>query len=138
MPSRAHDWLRQAVSDLKHAEHALDDRDYDWSCFAAQQSAEKALKAVYQHLHSVVWGHSVLALLEGLEQHKTVDPSLKDAARRLDKYYVPTRYPNGFAQGAPVDYFTHEESAQAISDARLLIDVATVWIRGSDDGNTDA
>ena len=133
MASRAQDWLKQARSDFLHAQHALEDKDFDWACFACQQSAEKAAKAVYQHLHSIVWGHSVLALLEGLEQHRVIDASFKDVARRLDKFYIPARYPNGFQEGAPVDYYTQAEAEQAISDARLIVEFSANWIEQSDD-----
>jgi HEPN domain-containing protein len=47
MSGRARDWLRQAEADLRHARHALDDGDHEWSCFAAQQAAEKAAKAAH-------------------------------------------------------------------------------------------
>lgn len=50
MPRRHRDWLRQAKRDLEHARHALQDKEYEWSCFASQQSAEKAVKAVYQKI----------------------------------------------------------------------------------------
>ena len=48
MGERSHDWLRQAEKDLAHARLSLDNGDYEWSCFAAQQAAEKGLKAVYE------------------------------------------------------------------------------------------
>jgi HEPN domain-containing protein len=38
MTNRAPDWLAQAGHDLEHARHALDDGDFDWSCFAAHQA----------------------------------------------------------------------------------------------------
>lgn len=50
MATRVEDWLRQADKDLKHARNSVADGDYEWACFAAQQSAEKALKALYQKL----------------------------------------------------------------------------------------
>ncbi len=46
MASRAADWLRQAQRDLPHAEHAFEDADHEWACFAAQQIGEKALKTL--------------------------------------------------------------------------------------------
>jgi CubicO group peptidase (beta-lactamase class C family) len=38
-------WV-QSSRDLSHARHALDDDDHEWAAFAAQQAAEKALKAL--------------------------------------------------------------------------------------------
>jgi HEPN domain-containing protein len=66
VPPRYADWLRQAQPDLAHAQRAAEDEDYEWSYFAAQQGAEKALKAVYQRLGAVAWGHSVTNLLTNL------------------------------------------------------------------------
>ena len=38
-----------------------------------------------------------------------------DSARALDKHYIPTRYPNGFAQGgAPTDYYTKRDAEDSI------------------------
>jgi len=34
-----------------------------------------------------------------------VPSDVLDAARVLDRHYIPTRYPNGFAAGAPMDYY---------------------------------
>lgn len=58
------DWLRQAKRDLDHARRSLAGGDYEWACFAAQQSAEKAVKAVFLKLNRTAWGHSVSALLQ--------------------------------------------------------------------------
>ena len=60
MPGRADDWLRQAQRDLKHSPNALKDCDFEWSCFAAQQTAEKGRKAVYQAINMDAKGHSIL------------------------------------------------------------------------------
>ena len=50
--SRHFDWLRQADADLRLARHARDGAAHDWACFAAQQAAEKALKAVLTRMVS--------------------------------------------------------------------------------------
>lgn len=38
-------WMVQAEADLCAAKDSCDSKHYNWSCFQAQQSAEKALKA---------------------------------------------------------------------------------------------
>jgi HEPN domain-containing protein len=63
MAKRTYDWLKQAERDLKHARNSLKLKDYEWACFAAQQSAEKGLKALYEFLGGEGWGHSVTKLL---------------------------------------------------------------------------
>lgn len=124
MAGRATDWLRQAESDLAHARHSLDDGDYDWACFAAQQSAEKATKAAYAGLGQEAWGHVVTELLQGLRAHEPgVDDALLDRARSLDKHYIPTRYPNGLPAGAPADFYTRAEAERAIADAEVILAV---------------
>ena len=40
--NRWKDWWDQGERDVRHARHAVDDADYEWSVFAAQQAAEKA------------------------------------------------------------------------------------------------
>lgn len=122
MPSRHADWFRQGEADLRHARNALKTGDFEWACFAAQQAAEKALKAVVQAEGGEAWGHSVTVLLGGLDERIDVPDALRDAVRRLDKHYIPTRYPNGFDQGAPTDYYTASESEAAIADASDVLE----------------
>jgi HEPN domain-containing protein len=121
MSNRGKDWLRQALKDLKHAKNAKGDADYEWSCFASQQSAEKALKAVYYHLNQEAWGHSIKGLLENLPEEIQKTKDLISHAKVLDKYYIPTRYPNGFDEGIPGDYFTEEEAVKGIEYAENII-----------------
>ena len=45
-------------------------------------------------------------------------------AKSLDKHYIPTRYPNGFDTGAPVDFYTKKDSDDAILCADRLISFA--------------
>jgi HEPN domain-containing protein len=121
MTNRAADWLRQAEADLKHARTSLEHDEFEWSCFASQQAAEKAVKAVYFHLRGDPWGHSLLSLLGGLRESAEVTPALLDAARSLDKQYIPTRYPNGFAEGAPTDYYTRRDAEESIRHAESVL-----------------
>ena len=120
--NRWRDWWLQAERDLAHARHALDDGDYEWSAFAAQQGAEKALKAIIMASGGEVWGHLTTRLAESVPVDEGVPPALLDAARRLDKHYIPSRYPNGFAEGFPGQLYTRGEAEQAIADATSLFD----------------
>ncbi len=122
---RSRDWLRQADADLRHARNARDAGDYDWSAFAAQQAAEKAIKAVFQRLHLDAWGHVLSVLLANLPGDTQASVALIDAAKELDKHYIPTRYPNGFERGAPTDFYTRREAEQAIGNAEAILE----WCR---------
>ena len=110
MGNRYADWFRQAQADLRHARNALQSEDYEWSCFAAQQAAEKALKALFQRVGMDAWGHTLTALIGNLPSGAAPPEILIDYARMLDKHYIPTRYPNGFASGAPTDFYTAQEA----------------------------
>jgi HEPN domain-containing protein len=129
MAERSRDWLRQAHADLRHARNARDDEDYSWSAFAAQQAADKAIKAVFQRRHLDAWGHVLSILLESLPADARPTGDLIDAAKELDKHYIPTRYPNGFERGAPVDFYTRREAEQAIGNAEAIVE----WCRGQVD-----
>lgn len=47
MPARYQDWMRQAQRDLNHAKRSLESGNYEWTCFSAQQRAEKAVRALF-------------------------------------------------------------------------------------------
>ena len=130
MPNRSQDWLAQAQRDLNHAIHACDDEDFEWSCFSAQQASEKAIKAVFLSQHGEGWGHSVYALLRGLNKTVDIPESVFEAAKSLDKHYITTRYPNGFDQGIPGDYYTKKEAQEAIVNAREVIQFGEDLLRG--------
>jgi HEPN domain-containing protein len=121
MPERSADWLKQAKRDYEVAEAMMRDGFYEWACFAAQQSAEKALKAVFQKMHALTLGHSLGEFLKILGQKVTVDEEMKDCARALDRYYIPSRYPNGFSEGSPMEYFTEKEAHHALFCARRIL-----------------
>ena len=127
MPNRYADWLRQAEADLKHAQNATTAGDFDWACFAAQQAAEKALKAVILRLGGEPWAHSVTVLSGNVAERVTLPLGLLEAAKRLDKHYIPARYPNGFDSGAPTDFYTPDEARNAVADAQTFLD----FVRGS-------
>jgi HEPN domain-containing protein len=121
MGNRYADWFRQAEADLRHARDALQSGSYEWSCFAAQQAAEKALKALFQKLGMEAWGHTLTVLIGNLPPSVQPSEELVDYARALDKHYIPTRYPNGFASGAPTDFYTVGEARTAIQYAEAIL-----------------
>ncbi len=122
MGNRYADWLRQAEADLRHARHALEDGDYEWSCFASQQAAEKAIKALFQKLGMEAWGHTLTVLIGNLPPQIQVPSELVDCTRVLDKHYIPTRYPNSFDSGAPTDFYTRMEAQHAIQCAEAILE----------------
>lgn len=120
-------WISMARKTLESARGDLRRGDYNWACFKAQQSAEFAIKAILRGLGLESYGHSVSALL--LKLPKDLDASsIMQEAKTLDKYYVPTRYPNAWSEGLPTDYYTEQDSLQAISYAEKIIEwVINIW-----------
>ena len=114
--------MRQAEADLRHARNARKAGDYDWAAFACHQSAEKAIKALFQKLHLDAWGHTLSLLLTALPAERQPDAAILERAKELDKHYIPTRYPNGFERGAPVDFYTDGEAESAITAAEAIHD----------------
>ena len=121
MPNRAADWLRQAERDLEVAHTTSAAGQYDWSCFAAQQAAEKALKGLYQVHHSEGWGYVLADLIRTIADQEPGIAAFLDAGKILDKYCIVTRYPNGLAKGASADAYTKTEAEQAIRYAENIV-----------------
>ena len=93
----------------------------EWACFLSQQAAEKAIKAVYQKIGGEAWGHSIKELLKGIEEKIDIPQDLIEKAKYLDRFYIPTRYPNGWPSGIPADYITKEETVNAISYSEKIV-----------------
>lgn len=116
---RPGDWLRQAELDLSAATDAERSGHYEWASFLAQQSSEKAVKAVHESMGTEAWGHSVVALLAGLAE---VPEAVTEAAKGLDKHYIPAGYPSSHPQGAPGDLYTRRDAEQALGDALIVLE----------------
>ncbi len=115
-------WLTQASIDLEDAEYLAKGKRHSLACFAAQQAGEKAVKAfLYSMGAEAVFGHSVADLCQRAER---LDPrfaaSALDAAF-LDRFYVPTRYPNGLPGGIPGRAFRAKDSRESIQAARRVL-----------------
>jgi HEPN domain-containing protein len=117
---RARDWFAQAEKDLAHAQVARDSGSHEWACFASQQAAEKAVKALHLSVGQEAWGHVIARLLAEL-------PASLDAAdliergRVLDNFYVATRYANGHPEGAPFEHYGPLQSEQAMTYAGEIL-----------------
>lgn len=117
---RSRDWLRQAERDLAQASASREQQRHEWACFAAQQGAEKAVKALHLHLGQEAWGHVVARLL--IELPVEVDQALVEKAKVLDNFYVGTRYPDGHPEGPPFEHYGEIQSGDAIRYASEILD----------------
>jgi HEPN domain-containing protein len=118
-------WLALARSELAFAQVGLREGFYAQACFHCQQSAEMALKALhYLGGARFVPGHSLVELLAPLVQTHAELATFREAAARLDQFYIPTRYPNGLPGGVPADVFSREQAAEAVTQAARFVDRA--------------
>jgi HEPN domain-containing protein len=123
--AEAERWLRQAENDLAFGRLALKERFFAQACFVAQQTGEKALKAIaYAQGERVVIGHSLVELATRLQERVTALRALREDAGVLDQYYVPTRYPNGLAGGVPFEAFGETQAAGALAAAERFVAAA--------------
>lgn len=120
MPSRANDWFNQAKRDLEQAGDSQKSERHEWACFAAQQAAEKAVKALHLYLGQEAWGHVVARLLDELPID--VPAELIEKAKVLDNFYIPARYPNGHPAGAPFEHYGSLQSGEALAYASAIIE----------------
>jgi HEPN domain-containing protein len=121
MVERSRDWMDQAEGDLEHAKSDLKLGFYDWACFSSQQSAEKAVKAVFQKLGAEAWGNSVYDLLLELKSRMDVSDELLECSLELDKAYIPTRYPNAHPTSSPRRRYTRKEAERLIEYAEKIL-----------------
>ncbi|OGQ11608.1 MAG: hypothetical protein A2026_11410 [Deltaproteobacteria bacterium RBG_19FT_COMBO_46_12] len=119
-------WLTQAKDEFQDADDLRKRNRFYLALFHFQQAAEKALKAyLYLKVKSieVFYTHSINDLLE---MTMDIDPDFKEVAqaKKLDKYYIPTRYPNGLPGGVPSRYFDDpKEAEEAMELAKRMIEL---------------
>lgn len=112
-------WLLQALRDLKAAGDSAKAENYEWASFQAQQSAEKAVKALLHGLGIGAWGHSLVELLGLLKDQGAEEVMVY--ARELDRHYIPSRYPNSYESGYPAMYYDKETAERAINHCEAII-----------------
>ncbi len=123
MVSRYGDWLRQAERNYASAIAVYREGIYEEACFESHQAAEKAVKALLNYLHKERRSHSILFLAS--EASIDVPNDVKRCILDLDKHYIPSRYPDVFDEGAPLDYYSREDAEACLSCAKKIID----WVK---------
>lgn len=119
MRPEASNWLDFAREDFQMAALAKDNQLFNQVCFHAQQAVEKMLKALIAEQGA-----------QPPRTHKTADllplvsiidlSGQKTALIRLDRFYIPTRYPDALP-GLLADGMPNEQDAnEAIRTAEYL------------------
>jgi HEPN domain-containing protein len=126
-------WLTQAKDEFEDAEELRKRKRFYLALFHFQQATEKAFKAyLYLKVKSaeVFHTHSVNELAKMAVE---IDPDFKEvaSAKKLDRYYIPTRYPNGLPGGIPSRYFDDpKEAEEAMQLAKNAIDLVEKKLEG--------
>ena len=118
-------WFRTAQDDLDTAVILKDKGKFAHSCFHAQQAGEKAVKAVWYFADADPWGHSVKKLIDDLEQvNLNLFKNLEKLTRfgmLLDRFYIPTRYPNGLPDITPDQAYNQKDAVDAVKYAKKIL-----------------
>jgi HEPN domain-containing protein len=114
-------WLRTGEDDLEAATVLKKNGKFPHACFHAQQAGEKALKAIWNYADADPWGHSIRKLIEDLEnvdvnRYEQLKGLLR-AATILDRFYIPTRYPNGLPELTSGEAYLEEDAELCIQQA---------------------
>lgn len=126
MSNRASDWFSQAQRDIEQAEDSRKNGRHEWACFASQQAAEKAVKALHLQIGQEAWGHVVARLLSELPGKMNVPKELVEKGHVLDNFYIPARYPNSHPEGAPYEHYGPLQSEEAIKYAREIVEFVRI------------
>ncbi len=119
MPSN---WLAFAEDDLRAAHACLRDGVSNQACFHAQQVVEKALKAVIAEKGDIPpKTHGLRDLLTICLRHSADFAVFKEECSLLNRFYLPTRYPDAIlgslAKGLP----SREDADEAIQMAEKML-----------------
>ena len=115
-------WLEQSQADLVAARWNEQGEFHSVACFWSQQTAERALKAfLYFNGSRRVVGHSVLELAKEFARRDKDFKPLIDEIAPLDRYYIPTRYPNGLPGGIPAQAYSADDARNALQLAEKAV-----------------
>ena len=121
-------WFQTAEDDLDSAMVLKENSKHAHACFHAQQAGEKALKSLWYLADADPWGHSIKKLIDDLEfVDLRLHGEMKSLVREgmvLDRFYIPTRYPNGLPDITPDVAFSEVDAAECIERAEKILEVA--------------
>lgn len=133
MNADAERWLHFAREDLEIAELAMSASIYNQVCFHAQQCAEKAIKGLLILQGTVPpRTHQLSDLLELLDTDPFGRPHLE--IQFLDRFYIPTRYPDALPDLVAEGLSNEEDAAEALAVARHVLEtvVALAGLKGDE------
>jgi HEPN domain-containing protein len=129
-------WFRNAQNDLAMGQTMLNADFYSGACFHSHQACEKALKTLaFLRGDREVRGHSLTGFVTGLK--RTYPGLLKFEAvlKKIDPYYVTTRYPDVLEEGEiPSEKYKRPDAEEALDAASKLVEFADMALRKERNG----
>ncbi|MFQ5442532.1 MAG: HEPN domain-containing protein [Thermodesulfobacteriota bacterium] len=117
-------WLRQAQYDLKVSEWNEEGGFHAPSCFWAQQSAAKALRAfLFLNKEDAVVTRSVADLLDRAITYEEEFKRFVGSSTSLDLYYKSSRFPDALPGGIPAEVISGKDSRDAVRQATDILAV---------------
>ena len=124
-------WILQSEDDLKFVEWVLKESVFfDKGCFVSQQAGEKALKScLYASGERRVIGHSLFEMVVDLIKKDRIFQEIRNETKRLDRFYITTRYPNGLPGGSPFQIYTKQDLESACDDLRKIFEISKSFLK---------
>ena len=130
MNELAERWLSFAEEDLQVAQLSLNEEIYNQACFHAQQCVEKLLKALIADVDEVPpKTHKLTDLLEIIPEN--VLPEYRKDMRHLDRFYIPTRYPDALPGSLPEGLPNKDDAEAAVETAIQLVSTVKNILKSS-------
>ena len=119
MKDDAKNWLAFACEDIKMAELALKEKIYNQVCFHSEQCVEKIIKSIILNKGKIYpKSHKLADLLAFLG--KSILDDLKNDIISLDRFYIPTRYPDALPGILPKGMPTKNDAKESFKTANLV------------------
>lgn len=129
MNAQAETWLSFAREDLRMAELAMSEGIYNQVCFHSQQCVEKAIKALIARQERLVpRTHRLTDLLEILDIQPNPLEQFATNIRLLERYYIPTRYPDALPGSVTTGLPDQGDAQEAIGMARQVIEAVERYL----------
>lgn len=124
-------WLLQAKDDFKFVDWVLKEGVFfDKGCFIAQQAGEKIIKAcLYATGKRRIIGPSLFEMIEELTGIEINFKDIIEPAKRLDRFYITTRYPNGLPGGSPFQVYSLSDLETAFTDLSMIFDFSEMFLK---------
>ena len=124
-------WYLQAKDDFKFVRWVLKEGVFfDKGCFLSQQAGEKIIKAcLYATGKRRVIGHSLFEMIEELTGIDKEFAKSIEQAKRLDRFYITTRYPNGLPGGSPFQVYSLSDLETAFEDLSAIFKFSEVFLK---------